>query len=238
MTLYEMPAQNPYQKPFRLVAGVVLVLLLVILCISAWIPAQLSDELRKMLAWVAGAIVAGAIVAAQWLGAKQGLWKARRGLQIAVSDGKLIQTRPGGPSVEIPLSQIASVHRSRGGWLIVRGSDAEKHIAIPKDIVGFENLKQEISASKTTEPLRTKRSPFLILLAALFLGAFYFLFTSHNRALVTIAGSSVLAIQLSLTFPLWRALRSKHKAVTLLVLTYILEIVTVGWIVYERAFRM
>ena len=96
MTLYEMPAKSPYQRPFRIFAWVAVVVLLVILGIAIWTPAGLSDKTRKVLAWVAGAIVLAAVVVGNRLGFKQGLWKLKEGYRVEVSDGKIIQSRPGG----------------------------------------------------------------------------------------------------------------------------------------------
>jgi hypothetical protein len=62
MTLYEMPAQSPYRRPFRIFAGVAITLLLAILCIAVWTPTGLSDVIRKILGWITGAIVVASVV--------------------------------------------------------------------------------------------------------------------------------------------------------------------------------
>jgi hypothetical protein len=109
MTLYEMPAKSAYQRPFRIFAWVAVVVLFVILCIAIWTPAGLSDETRKVLAWIAGAIVVAAVVVGNRLGFKQGLWKLKEGYRVEISDGKIIQSRPGSPVIKIPADQIASL---------------------------------------------------------------------------------------------------------------------------------
>jgi len=168
MTLYEMPAKSPYQRPFRIFAWVAVVVLLVILCVAIWTPAGLSDETRKILAWVAGAIVVAAVVVGNRLGFKQGLWKLKEGYRVEVSDGKIIQSRPGSSVVEIPVDRIASLHQSRGRWLIIRGGEPERQMAVPLEIVGFESLKREISENRTVSPLRVELSPWLFLPSASF----------------------------------------------------------------------
>ena len=141
MTLYEMRAQSPYQRSFRIFACGAISLLLIILYISVWTPAGLSDQTRKIFGWGAGALVMASVVIACRLSFKEGLWKLNTGCRVELSEGKIIQKRPGVPIVEIPLDQIASLHQSRG-WLIVRSSDPDKQIAVPSEIVGFETLKQ------------------------------------------------------------------------------------------------
>jgi hypothetical protein len=234
MTLYEMPAQSPYQRPFCIFAGVAIILLLVILCTAIWTPAGLSDEIRKILASVAGAIVVAAVVVGNWLGFKEGLWKLNEGYRVEVSDGKIIQRRPGAPVVEIPVDQIASLHQRRGGWLIIRGGEPERQVAVPSEIVGFESLKRELSAHRTVSPLRVKLSPWLFLPSASFIQACFFLLTSHNRAVVMAAGGAALLLDGFSIYSLRRLMQSNQKA-NFLALTYILSFLILAWIVYERA---
>jgi len=234
MTRYEMPAQSPYQRPFRIFAGVAIILLLVILCIAIWTPAGLSDEVRKILGWVAGAIVVAAVVIGNRLGFKEGLWKLKEGHQVEVSDGKIIQRRPGVPIVEIPVDQIASLNQSRGGWLIIRGGEPERQVAVPSEIVGFESLKRELSANRTVSPLRVKFSPWLFLPSVSFILACFFLLTSHNRAVVMAAGGAALLLQGFSIYSLRRLMQSNRKA-NVVAMTYILTFLILAWIVYERA---
>jgi hypothetical protein len=236
MPLHVMPAHNPYQKLFKLFAGTAIVLLLAILCISIWTPAGLNDEIRRALAWIAGVIVVIAVVGGQWLGSKEGLWKIKQGLQIEVSDGKVIQTRPGSPTLEIPLDQINSLHQSRS-WLIVRGGEPEKCLAVPTDIAGFEDLRREIAVDKTISPLMAKTSVWLILAAVSFCVALFFLFTSSNRVVIVTSGGAALLFQAFMTYPLRPLLRSSRKVAALFLFAYILEVLVVAWIAYQHAFR-
>ena len=229
-----MPAQSPYERPFRIFSWVAVILLLIILCISIWTPAGLSDETRKMLAWVASAIVLAGVVLGYWLAFKGGLWKLKQSCRIEVSDGKLIQSRSGSPAIEIPLDQIASLEQSRGGWLIIRGCQPERRIAVPSEIVGFEDLKRELSANRTVSPPKIKRSPWLFLPSASLVLACIFLFVAHSRAVVLAAGGAALLLEGLAILSLRRAIRSSRRA-NLITLIYILTFLMLAWIVYERA---
>jgi hypothetical protein len=234
MTLYEMPAKSPYQRPFRIFAAVAVILLLVTLCISIWTPSGLSDETRKMLAWIASAIVLAGVVAGYWLAFKLGFWRLKQGYRVELSDGNVIQSRSGSPTVEIPLDQIASIEQSRGGWLIVRGCDPERRIAIPSEIVGFDGLKRELSANRTVSPLKIKHSRWLFLPSASFVIACIFLFVAHSRAVVLAAGGAALLLEGLGIVSLRRALRSSRRA-NLITLIYVMTFLMLVWIVYERA---
>jgi len=69
--------------------------------------------------------------------------EAQRGYRVEVFDGKIIQSRPGSSVVEIPVDRIVSLHESRGRWLIIRGGEPERQMAVPLEIVGFESLKRK-----------------------------------------------------------------------------------------------
>jgi len=233
-----MPGQSPYQRPFSIFAGVAIILLLVILSIAIWAPPGLSDEIRKILGWVTGAIVVAAVVIGNRLGFKEGLWKLKEGHRVEVSDGKIIQRRPGIPIVEIPLDQIVSLNQSRGGWLIIRGGERggepERQVAVPSEIVGFESLKRELSANRTVSPLRVKFSLWVFLPSASLILACFFLLTSHNRTVVMAAGGAALLLQGFSIYSLRRLMQSNRK-VNIIALTYILSFLILAWIVYERA---
>jgi hypothetical protein len=234
MPVYEMPARSPYQRPFRIFAGIAVGLLLVILWISIWTPVSLSDDARKLIGWGAGAIVVVAVVVAYRLGFKEGLWKLKAGCRVELADGKIIQRRPGVSVVEIPIDQIESLRQSRGGWLFVQSSNPERQIAVPSEIVGFENLKRELAANRIVVPLTVKLSPWLFLPSAPFVVACFFLLTSHNHAVVIISGGVSLLLEGFSVFSLRRTLKSNRR-VPLLLLVYGLTFLILAWIVYARA---
>lgn len=167
-----------------------------------------------------------------------GLQRRSLEAQTRVSGGsvrrKIIQRRPGTPIVEMPIEEIASLRQSRGGWLIIRGGEPERQIAVPSEIVGVESLKRELSANRTVSPLRVKFSPWLFLPSASFILACFLLLTSHNRAVVTAAGGAALLLQAFSIYSLRRLTQSNQKA-NFVALIYILSFLILAWIVYERA---
>lgn len=234
MALYEMPAKSPYQSPFRIFAWIAIILLLVILFFSLWIP-QFSDETRKEIAWMAAAIVVVLIVIGNRLGIKEGTWKlVKRGYQVEVSDGQLIQRLLGFPTVEIPIDQIASLQQGRGGWLIITGGEPKRQVAVPSEIVGFESLQREISENRTVSPVRLKLSPWTFLPSASLVLACILVFVSHSRTVIMVAGFSALLLQVFSLFSLWRITRS-HRRSHFITLTSILIFLILAWLVYERA---
>jgi hypothetical protein len=234
MSLYVMPTQNPYQRPFRILAGIAVSLLLAILCIATWTPEGLNNEIRQILAWIAGVIVVASIVVGSRLGLRQGLWKLKEGFGVEVSEGKLIQKPPGSAVVEISLDQISSLQQSRGGWLIVKGNGPKEQIAIPAEIVGLESLKREISANLTVSKLRITLSPWLFLPSAAFVLACIFLFASHSRAVVLGAGGAALLLHGFSIYSLRRKMQPTGKA-NFLTLTSVVIFLILVWIVYDRA---
>ena len=233
MARYKMPAQSPYQRSFRIFAWVATILVLVILCFSFWTPAQFSDETRKVISYGAGAIVAAAIVIGSRLGIKEGLWKLKRGYQVELSDGKLIQRRLESPVVEISVDQIASLQQGRGGWFIITGGEPKRQIAVPSEIVGFESLKREISANRVVSPLRVKLSPWIFMPSASLVLACIVLFASHNRTVVMAAGGATLLLQGLGIFSLRQITRSSSNA-NVIALISILSFLMLAWVVYER----
>jgi hypothetical protein len=229
-----MPSRSPYQRSFRVVAGVLIILLLAILCIALWTPTGLSDEARKILAWVAGTIVVFAVVGGNWIGFKEGFWNLKRSYRVELSDGKIIQRRSGSPVVEIPIDQISSIRQSRGEWLIVRGGEPERQVGIPSEIVGFESLKREILANHPGQPLKIDTSPWAFLPSLTLIVAAIFLFMSRSHWAVMAAGAAVLLLQGLGIFSVRRIMRSNPKP-NLVAFAYILTFLVSCWIVYERA---
>ena len=231
MTLYEMPAQRPYQKPFRIGAGVAIVLLLVILYLALNTPEWMSDLQRKLLVGAAGVIVVGGVVGGYFISFKEASWKNKRGCGVELADGNIIQRRPGAPLVEIPVNQIASLRQLPGGWLVVRASEPERLIAIPAEVPGFEDLKREVSAHCPVTSV--KPSAWLYLAPALLILAVGFLFFSHNHTIALTAGCAILLMEIFGIASLLRMIKSNPKAKLVSVL-YILIFVASCWVVFGR----
>jgi hypothetical protein len=233
MALYEMPAESPYKRPFRISGGVAILLLLGISFVALYEPAGLNDVTRRKLAWVAGAIVLAAVVLGTVLSTKEGIWKLKRGCQVELSDGKIIQRHAGSPSFEIPLNQIESLHEGHG-WLIIRGGEPPRQMAVPSNINGLEELKSELTACRTVVPLKVRLSPLFFLPFVLATLAYSFLFISHKGVIVMLAGGLALLLQGWAIYSLRRLMRSKPGA-NLFTLTCVLTFLVLAWIVYERA---
>jgi hypothetical protein len=148
MTLYEMPPQRPHWNRFRVFAAIAMILLLVILRYSSLTATGWNDQVRKIVAWVAIAILVASVAIAYWLAFKEAIWRTKKRYRIELSEGKLIQRRAGKHVVEIPTNEITSIKEIRGGWLVVTGGEPVRRIAVPLEIVGLEDLKREISENR------------------------------------------------------------------------------------------
>ena len=233
MTQYEMPSRSPYRGPFRVIAGISISLLLVILFIAVWPPAELGDGARRALVWLAAAIVVLGVVGGNWIGTKESFWKLKRTYRVEVTDGKLLQRRLEAPDVEIAVNEIASIRQSRGGWLIVRGGEPERQVAIPPEIVGFENLKQEIVGNHAIQPLKITTSVWIFLPPLSAVVAVFVFFASHSRVLVMAAGGALLLLQALGMLELRRNMRSNPKANIVTIVCFLAFLLTC-WVVYER----
>jgi hypothetical protein len=107
-------------------------------------------------------------------------------------------------------------------------------MVVPSEIIGFENLKREISANRAISPLKVKLSPWLFLPSASLFLACTILFVSHSRAVVLGTGGAALLIQGLGIFSLRRIVQSNRKS-NFIVLASILSFLILAWIVYERA---
>ena len=232
MTVYEVPPNSPYQRQFRFLGWGAIVVLLGILLFSIYEPAGLSDSVGHAIVWLAGAIMLAAGVGATILAIKEGTLKLLRRLRFDISDGKIIQTRQASASIEIPLDQIDSLHQYRS-WLLVRGGIPKRQIAIPREITGFDALKRELLAHCTLTPLKVKFYPLSFLPLVLMIVTYFFLFTSHVRAVVTTAGVAALTLQAVGTYSLWRILREKTSR-RLVMLIFILTWLVLAWLVHQR----
>lgn len=228
-----MPAESPFKRPFRILAGGAIFFLIAMLLIAVYDPPELSDGTRKALGWVSVAIVLATVSGAMWLSTRQGLWNLQRNCRVNLSDGKISEIRAASPVVEIPLNQIQSLHEGHG-WLVVRSGEPVKQIAIPLDIGGIDELKRELAQFATVAPLKFKRSPSAFVSPVLGIVALIFLFVSRNRSVVMVAGGLFLLLQGWEMYSLRRFFPSKRKIV-FLILAYILTFLAVALVIYRRA---
>jgi hypothetical protein len=232
MTLYQVSSKDPNELLFRISSSASILLLASVLALSLYDPAWLNDTTRRTLGITAGALVLISIVGALVFSAKGGIWKLKRTFQFQLSDGSIFQIREGYPTVEVLLEQVEAIHESHG-WLIVRGGTPRRHIAIPVEIEGFEELKGKLAAHCAVTPLRTKISPLFFLPFVAAIVAYALLFTTHVLAVVIVAGLAALSLQGWGFYYLRRAYRGRSIPV-LLMGAYLLSCLAIVWLVYAR----
>ncbi len=178
-----------------------------------------------------GAIVLFSVVGAYVLSAKEAMWKVKSASEWELTGEKIIQRQEDGTAIEVPLVQIESLHEYRG-WLIIRGGEPTRQIAVPQEINDFEELKRELTAYRTVVPLKLKISPFTFLPALLLIAAYVLVFTSRDRAVVMVSGIAALVLQGGESYALLRRSRIIHrlKLVLLCVFSWLL----IAWLVYQR----
>jgi hypothetical protein len=205
---------------------------LFILLVSLLDPPELSDAQRHLVGWTAIAILVAAILASFVMAGKSGLWKLRQTYLVELSDGKLIQTRPGWPTIDIPLAQIESM-RLGNGWLIVNGGEPKRRILIPSTVGDFEGLQRELSVYGTIVPAhsRARLLSFMPLLLGIF--AYFFLFTSHKAGIVIAAGATSFLFQVDTAVIFWRMWRAK-KVSRLAVVFFAFASMAIVWLVFMR----
>lgn len=234
MNLYEMPPQSPYQKPFRIFASLALVVFLAILFISIWTPAAMTDETRTIVGWATGGVLVAAVAIGMRLGIKESIWNLRKGYRVVMSDGKIIQSRPGTPTVELPVDQITSIQQGRGGVLIIRGSEPTRAVAVPSEITGFEDFKARLLVNRTVSPLKVRLSPWFFLPSLSYIAAVLVLLLVHQRRVAIAAAGAALVFHAFWTYSFLPLTSTNRRAKTVL-FGYLLTFVILAWIVYERA---
>ena len=207
-------------------------MLLGILLFSIAEPAGFSDSAGHAIAWLAAFIVLAAIVGVTALAVKEGTGQLLRDVRFEIFDGKLVRSAGASLSSEIPLDQIESL-QEYGSWLLVRGGNPTRQIVIPKQINDFDLLEGELIRHCTPTSVKTRFRSLPFLSPILMLAVCFFLFTSHVRSVVTVAGIAALALDGIGTYSLRQVLREK-KVSKLAVPTLILAWLLVGWIVYQR----
>jgi len=235
MTVYELPPNRLYQRQFRVLGWGAVIVLLGVLLFSIYEPTGVSDLVGHAIAWLAGAVVLAAVVGATVLSVRERNWNLLRKYRFDISDGKIIRMRGASSSVEILLDQIEYLHEYNG-WLLVGAGNPRRQMAIPKEINGFDELKRELLAHCTlTSPKVTFYASLFRPLIPLVLMAvvYFFLFTSHTRAVVIIAGIAALTLQAVGTYSLRRVWRDKTMPKPLIP-TFVLAWLLIAWLVYQR----
>ena len=232
MTVYTAPSTRPYQRPFRIISWSAIVALLGIFLFSIYEPEGVSRSANVGLAYLMGAIVLGAVGYGLFLSRKEAMWKVEHAFQWELTDGKIVQRHNDGKTVEIALNEVKSLHESHG-WLLVRGGEPLRGIAIPSDLNGFEYIKQELNARCGLTPLKVKVSPFAFLPHTLGILSLLCLFISHIPTVVLVSGATLLLVLAYATMSLRRIWRTKPIP-KLVLLSYVLTWLITAWLVFQR----
>ena len=184
MTIYQVPAKSPNQRYVRILAFIGITVMLGLWLISAYNPPSFTDSTNRFLGLFGLLVVLVAGSCAALLNAREGLWKVKRGLRIEVSDEKLIETHDGATSTEIPFGSIKEIVEYSGGLVISGTEAASGRISVPKEVVGFEELKQHLTSFSNIQPAKTKGFARLVLHLAALISALSLLFLSHHRILI------------------------------------------------------
>lgn len=102
-----------------------------------------SPQLKTVLTWLAGLIVAGTIVGANLVSYRQGMEKVGRDLSFELTDKDVIRRKAGWPDVRIGLQEIRALYEHPGG-LVVESIEPTRRITIPARVEGFAALRAEL----------------------------------------------------------------------------------------------
>lgn len=232
MKLYEMPKSSPYQRPFRVLSSLLIITFVGIYLLSAYGPPSLLDSTGRIIGMFAIGIVWAAIVGAAAFSAKEGMWRLKRGLRIELTDDRIIKRRDETATAEIPVGGIKSISQRRG-WLIVEGGDPLRQISIPREIVGFEELKHDLAAFCHVEQLERRSFPRRSFPLVLMATSCLLLFLAHNSNVILIAGVALLLLQGWAISAMIQLGRSRPGS-TLVLLAYVATMLLVIWITYMR----
>jgi hypothetical protein len=201
--------------------------------ISVYTPLSFTDSTNRALGLVGIAVVFAAGTGAAGLSVREGLWKVKRRVRIEVSEHTIRETRDGNNGSEIPFESIRSIHEYAGG-LVIRGGKASTRIAVPREVLGFDELKRQLSKFSTIEPAKSIGSVGPFLQVSGLITGLLLLFTGHNTTLILSVGFSLLLYQLVIIIYLahkWRA----AKIPPIGILLYVVASLAIMSIVYMRA---
>ena len=165
---------------------------------AVYVARSASPQLTTALAWLAGLIVAGTIIGAQFVSYRQGIEKVRGDLAFELTDKDLIRRKSGWPDVRIGLSEIRSLYE-RQGWLVVESVEPTRRIAIPVRVEGFAALRSELTKHGSVIITRSRSVAGFTLLIVVFICWGVALWSKNSRAqgLAAAVGFIVLAWETS-----------------------------------------
>jgi len=233
MTTYQVSDKSPNQRYVRILGVVGITTMVGLLFISTHDLPAFSDSTNRALGFLGLVVVLATGSGAAILSARERLWSVKRRVRIEVSNEKIAEIHEDGASAEIPLRSINKIHEYPRG-LIVSGPEPSRRVAVPREVVGFEELKQHLSAFSSIEPAKTKGFAGRVLHLAALILAFALLFLSHHRILILSIGILLLAYYAA-TFIHLSKLRQPGPLPRTISLGYILSVLITVWIVYMCA---
>jgi hypothetical protein len=200
---------------------------------SIYEPQGVSRSTNVTLAFLMGAIALGVIGYGLSQSFKEAMCKAKKAFQWELTDDKIIQSHEDGRTVEIPLSEVKSLHEYHG-WLLVSGGEPPKGITVPLDLNGYEQIKRELTAHCAVTPLKVRVSPFSYLPSIVFILLFLLFLFSHVPTVIVIAGTALLVFYpVLVAYSLRRVWRTKSIP-KLVLLSHILAWLTIAWLLFQR----
>jgi hypothetical protein len=232
MRVYTVPHDKSTWPLFRIFGWGTVGLLCILCIVSYW--SGITDSLGKMLACIAALSVLGVVGFSFFLSSRSGWRTFIERFEFELSDTKITQKRVGYPIVEIPLDQIESINDFRNWLVIKRGGEHHQEITIPSAVSGFDELKQELSNHRAIAPPKTAPHIYAALFQLLLtIVACCFVFVSHNRSIILIAGSPILLIEGLSLYSIWRR-RKKILKWKLSLAVYASMWLLTALIIYER----
>ena len=194
-----------------------------------------SHWINTVFTYLAIAIVVCAVGGAYYAAALLGLERAKQKTILILTDSELIRRRDGWPDVRIGLSEMKALYERPTG-MVVESAATRRAIAIPKEVVGFASLRDELSkhAPILKAPLR---SPLVFFPTLSSLICWALVLMSTDVEVVKTAGAFGLATLGWGTFRLSRLTLPHGRARLAVWATISLSWVTSIWVLYSRIVR-
>jgi hypothetical protein len=192
----------------------------------------LDDRLSHAIGWSAVGLLIVVMVGVYVFIFRDSVEKTWRDVSFDLTDGKIIRVTEGRPPIELLLSEINFLGESRMG-LIVRTGVPSKSFIIPRTVIGFEQLKQQINEYCKVSTIENI-TPFIPLLPLILTFVLYaILFTAKTRPVILTAGVVALLSQGWSIFSM-RDICAKTKSPKLVMSVFVFSWLVLLWLVYQR----
>jgi hypothetical protein len=158
-----------------------------------------SPQVKTALAWLAGVIVGGTVIGAQFVAYRQGLGRIRKAVAFELTDKDLVRRSSGWPDVRIGLPEIRALYEHPGG-LVVESVEPTRRIAIPARVEGFAALRAELAKHSSVIVTRGRSVAGFTFLVIEFICWVVVLWSKNSRA-------QALAAAVALMVLAWESLR-------------------------------